>query len=185
MAEKLITDYLDGIDDTSLLVFVSDDFMYFRDCIRLTESLIRDFRMAGVVVLLNRHAKVFMDVVRADKVPSNDLWLIDCVSMISGFELPPEKNCIMLRHPDNQEELMLTLTEALSNLESKKRKFVLLVSPHVFQDFMGFDSVGMFFCQYKDFLRNKDSFDVIVLEKEGNKTFETMIMNLADAVVRT
>jgi hypothetical protein len=178
-----ISKKLGKIKGDSLLVFICEDFLYFNFCIKLTKVLVNDFNMAGVIVLINKDAVSFSDELEKKGVESKDIWLVDCVSLISGYTKPLMRKCIAVRHPGDYHELMIAVIMALSRLETEKKRFVMFVSPRALVRYTNPEDTGLFFREVSDVLKEKKTLDVVMLEKEISKVFKDIITGMADKIM--
>ncbi len=97
---------------------------------KLLNILIEDEKMFGIYVSLNKPYKSLVEILKKEKVDASKLLIID---MISGTpeKRTDHKRCIYVDSPQNLTDLSITLSEAISALEERK-KFVIIDSLSTF-----------------------------------------------------
>ncbi len=161
----------------SLVVCTTEEILYFRRCIELIEVLVRERGMAGILITMNIPIEHFSRELSG--LDTGDIWFVDCISAISGTIQPEISNCITVSHPINEGGIMVAVATASRRLRGR-HKFVMLVSPHVLNEYWDINKMGLFLYQYKTFLAENSLLNIIMLKKEKNKLFEAMVERLAD-----
>lgn len=180
-----LTRKFEGLDDNDLVVFISDDFMYYQYCLNIIGSMVMDFNRSGVIVILNKHSKDFLVELKKRNIPCDNLWFVDCVSVLSGDDVDYTARCLVVNHPINYHDILIGIKKSFKLIKKNKKRFVMFISPHIITAYVNVNEAGMFFQQVKSYLKSEKVLDIIMLEKEDNKTFENEIVNLSDTVLTT
>ncbi len=135
--------------------------------------------MQGIVIILNKATREFSYYLEQHEVSLQNIYFIDCNSIISGKGTPPIQNCIALNNPTQYENILFYTLVTLKKLTAKQ-KFVVFVSSRMFLSYDDFNEVAVFLRIFTQRMKKEKIACIIPIQKETNYEFEGLLARDTD-----
>lgn len=167
---------------TTLLLTSTDK--YKKNVSSLLKMFVKEKKMPGVYVSVNKSCKDLMDDFGSFGVSEDKVFIIDMITETTGSSAVKKPNCLYLHSPQSLTDLAIALDEAVSAIKAKE-KFVII------------DSISTLFVynapstvvQFAHFITNKmRSWGVhgvmIGVSKELDEKTKSLLSQFCDEVIK-
>jgi hypothetical protein len=128
----------------------------------------------GLIVSFSTDINTVLDGVKRNGIDIDSLYVIDCISYITGKGSPLARNLMTLNKVDDFENLhQYTFTQL--DIMKSPLPFVIVLSPHNLLDYTDYNEVGMFFGNYIKTLKEKNV-PITLIVKTGSDPILTNML---------
>ena len=151
----------------------------------ILKQLINEDKLFGIYITVNRPYHNLISILKDNKINTDNLFVIDAITLSTGGHPSDEKNCIFLDSPTNLTDITIALRQAVDVLKDKK-KFIFFDTLSTLLIYNQSNSVIKFAHFLTGRMREWDTTGVILsIEKEMNETLINQLTQFCDTKVES
>lgn len=170
------------LDETLTLVLV-DAYNYNESNVEVVKYLSNIKKLVGVYVTVNKPYKTVYQLFKKEKINTDAILFIDCISRVDPKRSNKEDNCLYVGSPQNLTGISIAISEAVQALPTKD-KFLFLDSLSTLSIYNSTGSMLKFSHFITNNMRKWGITGIIIcLEKESDASLITQLEGFCDTTV--
>lgn len=173
---------LKNIEDW-LVILSPKNANYSDSILKIIKYLNEDLKGDGGIVIFNRPYEDYIKLLKSNKIKTEKLKFIDCVTKLSKKEPGKEDNVLFIRNPMNLSDIAIGITQVISSMKSKE-KFLVIDSLSTLLIYHDSSTITQFMHFVSSKLRNENVKGVIVLlERDMKEQIGSVVSQFAELVL--